>query len=85
MAKSQVSEIIEKSCGARLRSKKIGFLRVAPQIRSNSLRTLAENRCGASAEHAEQLRRREPPIPPSVFLRNTGGGVLRGTPGRRMT
>ena len=64
MAKSQALENIEKSCGARLRSKKIGFLRVAPQIGPNSLQSLEKS----DAEQARSMRSNcggeNPPYPP---------------------
>lgn len=66
MPKSQPVEIIEENCGARLRSKKNGFLRVAPQTARNPLKNKADplrsncgamrSNCGGETPHTPHVR-----------------------------
>jgi hypothetical protein len=80
MPKVTTIEIVEKNCGARLRSKKTGFLRVAPQTSHTTLnnnrnplrskRGAKRSNCGGETPHTPLC------VPPQ----HAGEGALRGTP-----
>jgi hypothetical protein len=73
-------KVAEQGCGARKSASSALLRKFYRTPWKDWTKTMRSKRgaCGATA--AER-----PPIPPYVFLRNTWGGVLRGTPGRRMT
>ena len=73
MAKSQLIENIDETCGGSLRSKKMAFLRVPPQTVTNLLihkdNSLRSN-CGGTRSNCGG---ETPPYPPCAFLRTALG------------